>query len=77
MCFLLLLLFLKILFLIYVFLRTCLCMQHGGRCHRGQKEVLDPLDLELQVDVSHSTLGTELWSSKREQKALIIAKPSL
>lgn len=49
-------------------------MQHGGRCHRGQ-EVLDPLDLELQVDVSHSTLGTELWSSKREQKVFIIAKP--
>lgn len=39
--------------------------------HRGQKKVLDPLELELQTNVSHHVnIGNRPRSSERVGKAL-------
>lgn len=51
---------------IFIYVPVCLCMVIMCVCaQRSQKRVLDPLELHLQVVVSHTmwVLGTELGSS--------------
>lgn len=41
-------------------------MHSSAGCHAGQKQVSDPLELDLQVLVCHlCMLGTELTSSEK------------
>lgn len=44
----------------------------GGAIYGGQKKVSDPLELELQVSLSHPqwVVGTELWSSEKAAHVL-------
>lgn len=38
---------------IYVYTCMCVCIPYVYSAHRGQKKMLDPPDLELQMVVTH------------------------
>lgn len=54
----------QILFDVSAYLPACLCVHHmHPGVHRGQKRTWEPLELELQSDVSQPmwVLGTDPW----------------
>lgn len=52
---------------IFIYVRVCACVNVCAGARGGQKNMSDPLELEVRV---LWVLGTELWSSCQTESAL-------
>lgn len=58
---------------LYLYVRVCICVsvcEVSASAHGGQKRTSDPLEMELQANVSHPkwVLGKERWYLEEQQE---------